>query len=691
MKTDTLLVAVSLVCIIALASSLVILNDDCDCEYLYTDEGYVVTGLKSGYDKTFVIPEEHDNLTVVGIADRAFMGSDVEYIFIPKSIKTIGTDAFSDCKNLKAIYYDDTLLLKVNGEYVKGFDSVILDEGAFNGYGVTEVVIENSSDNDTLAKATFRNVPVCYDKVSINASLNTYTDRVSKNTVVITDHGSQSTLVDLGTYGLFEDIELRFDSQNDKMDCSVFFGGISVTADHYSFALLNATYPVLLFSLELCDNGVDHPLFVHLERYGAYNWNALPDNVYAMPFLRMMDVENGEVGFHGARPGIANYIKELYELDNGSKFTLYCVDNYPELILEFLVGNGIPESQWNTHLLTDGTNTATQLNRTFNVADPDARYDLMAEEWHELLDAVYENGYSETIIREYLSLVDPVPYSLLHKYPFIITKEQDNVDWTTGRLRPTENLTPISPDFVAKIRANVRELYTNNLLAALDDGGTARFQELYHFDDQEFTDAREDGKRIMMILGAAGSVENIVNEGVGGDLYSYLKMTMEYYGDGYAYFYKGHPGWPTSMYPNRQIVFDTLRSEGYSLVELDNSIAAEVFMFYNPDIYLSGFASTTFQSAPDPSMSCALYNMAKGAGDDGYEDDIDVFFTKLSGTSYQNIDLDPQKRYYLMQFNNDAGEPSQSVEYEKHEICIYNSTDNLFNYYKLNGNVYELV
>ena len=126
-------------------------------------------------------------------------------------------------------------------------------------------------------------------------------------------------------------------------------------------------------------------------------------------------------------------------------------------------------------------------------------------------------------------------------------------------------------------------------------------------------------------------------------------------------------------------------------MELDNSVAAEVFMFYNPDIYLSGFASTTFQSVPDPSMSCALYNMAKGAGDDGYEDDIDVFFTKLSGTSYQNIDLDPQKRYYLMQFNNDAGEPSQSVEYEKHEICIYNSTDNLFNYYKLNGNVYELV
>ena len=173
MKTDTLLVAVSLVCIIALASSLVILNDDNDCEYQYTDEGYVVTGLKSGYDKTFVIPEEHDNLTVVGIADRAFMGSDVEYIFIPKSIKTIGTDAFSDCKNLKAIYYDNTLLLKVNGEYVKGFDSVILDEGAFNGYDVTEVVIENSSDNDTLAKATFRNVPICYDKVSINASLNT--------------------------------------------------------------------------------------------------------------------------------------------------------------------------------------------------------------------------------------------------------------------------------------------------------------------------------------------------------------------------------------------------------------------------------------------------------------------------------------------------------------------------------------
>ena len=77
----------------------------------------VIAGIKSGYDTTIAIPARArltDNgvynpdvtkeYTIVGIGDGAFKDkTDIEYVYIPASVKTIGNEAFMGCTSLKQI------------------------------------------------------------------------------------------------------------------------------------------------------------------------------------------------------------------------------------------------------------------------------------------------------------------------------------------------------------------------------------------------------------------------------------------------------------------------------------------------------------------------------------------------------------------------------------------------------------
>ena len=63
------------------------------------------------------------------------------------------------------------------------------------------------------------------------------------------------------------------------------------------------------------------------------------------------------------------------------------------------------------------------------------------------------------------------------------------------------------------------------------------------------------------------------------------------YGDDYLYYYKGHPNTPAGMYPQKQEQLDRL-----GLTDVDSSVAAELILFFNPEIGLSGYVSSTYLS-----------------------------------------------------------------------------------------------
>ena len=82
-------------------------------------------------------------------------------------------------------------------------------------------------------------------------------------------------------------------------------------------------------------------------------------------------------------------------------------------------------------------------------------------------------------------------------------------------------------------------------------------------------------------------------------------MTEVIYGDDYLYYYKGHPNTPTGMYPQKQEQLDRL-----GITDVDSSVAAELILFFNPEIGLSGYGSSTYNSASADAAG-GLWNSTK--------------------------------------------------------------------------------
>ena len=131
-------------------------------------------------------------------------------------------------------------------------------------------------------------------------------------------------------------------------------------------------------------------------------------------------------------------------------------------------------------------------------------------------------------------------------------------------------------------------------------------------------------KKIMMILGSSKAAEDA------NPIYPYIDYLMSEYGDEYDYYYKGHPGYPTVLYPER-----VKKIADMDMFDLDSSIPAELFIFFNQDINVSGYASSTFQNAGNEKTNVALFNMGKNSAYEhttigGYAKTLDNFLTNVS-------------------------------------------------------------
>jgi hypothetical protein len=256
----------------------------------------------------------------------------------------------------------------------------------------------------------------------------------------------------------------------------------------------------------------------------------------------------------------------------------------------------------------------------------------MVESWNKLKEYTYNYGYDTNYIRKNLAYAinEDEVYTFLARYPYVMAKTDSNIDWWVNRLRTGENLSKITEKdsaFASDIVSTAQSFYTNSLLSALSEEEKVAFKNMYHFSDEMFSEARANNKKIMIVLGTSWSGEK-------ESFYDYLKMTMDYYGDDYVYYYKGHPGYGTINFPDRKVALDKLNSEGYTIEELDNSIAAEVILFYNPDVYICGWQSSTFDSVESSEMACALFD--KKLSEEGtltYGELVDMYISKLSNDS----------------------------------------------------------
>ena len=456
-------------------------------------------------------------------------------------------------------------------------------------------------------------------------------------------------------------------SKNKKTNESVC--EVSLSADEYVLAPISGSMPQLYFTLNLKEITAEGtiPTFVWLARPDSYNWDNLPENVFAMPTVDMSEILTHN-NYDKMIETTDKYIEELYSINPNAKFNLYLNDFNNYVYMKLLAGNGIPEENYYVTLLSDGGASYKSFNDAFNsedtAFDADAKYAEMKNSLETLYTQVREKGdyyYSETDFA--------VDTDTFRQYSYVAAKEMANVEWWILRPRAGVLCSP-DEDFINtvlntdKTEGIIEERNFANPLKAMTDEEKESLKSLYNFNNEMFELADTQGKKAMMILGSWATAENEP------DFEDYANLIKEYYGDEFVYYYKGHPNTPTSNYPEKQTQLEKL-----GLIDVESSINAELILFFYPDIYMCGYNSSTFMSVESEEMACCMFNMTvedanKNEGMTEYKDLIGIYTSKIGEDSeYISLCENKDNTYYLMQFNGEE------------KIGVYNATANTFTYY----------
>ena len=448
---------------------------------------------------------------------------------------------------------------------------------------------------------------------------------------------------------------------------------ICVSASEYNIAPLSGSMPVLLFTLQILqdDDINQYPTFVWLDRSGAWNWDNLPENVYPLPTATEEEITTPNVNRNLMYNKTNEYIKELASINKESKFNLYLNDYDTDQFMHMVVANNILDRATCTYL-SDGAFSYAQINNVFNVENATEKYQQMAEDYRETKSQVEDRGYYSWDSGFNINGQDLRPYLL------VIAHEEDNVNWVFPRLRTEHILIDNdTTDFVknyvidttngTQYGKGLKEVGINTLLTSIqdDENKVSQLKLLYKFNDDMFEEAMSNDKKVMMLLGTWLSIEQ--------DFETYTEITKLLYGDEFVYYYKGHPNSPTEMYPEKAEQLEEL-----GLIDIESTINAELILFFFPDIYMSGYTSSTFNSIQNPEMACIFWGATKEQAlstSDQNGDMFDYYASKLSNedATYGHLLENQDHTYFLIETND-----SLEIEYE---FAIYDSTDNSIKYY----------
>ncbi len=512
------------------------------------------------------------------------------------------------------------------------------------------------------------------DSVKVTAKMyydNTVTQNVTKT--IPLENGKTEYSMDFENFGKFR-VTVEFVKSGAVVSASNVVT-VGIVAEQYNLALINGTFPAVLFSLSLWnETGSDYcitsdpegnpiPTMVIFERLSAWNWSTLPEHVYKLPTAYEGEYDGTFVDWLGARKKMSAYVRDLYEISPNARFHLYSTDNYIENMMVLFEANQIPESQYHVVLLSDGSGTYAIYNDTYVDDSDGSKYADMRKDWQDLKARTREEGKFDGAWVKYLGMNGNRYYQILERYA-AVAAEDANVEWWVGR--NSDTFTSGSAEVLAKVKENSTPKSIASMLSAVQNANRAEdFKNLYHFDNDMFSEAGETGKPVMMILGSRAS--SIYEP----DFKDYAKMVMQYYGESYEYYYKGHPGTPTALYPSKEADLEEL-----GITDVDSTIPAELILFFFPDISMCGYSSSTFLSVEADEMACGVFNMTKEEGLTQTNFDGSMFDYFASRTSSEDLVYgslcEPEGQSYLLEFNDT----------KQFDIAIYHAAEGAFTYYK---------
>ncbi len=469
---------------------------------------------------------------------------------------------------------------------------------------------------------------------------------------------------------------------------------VDVFTDEYNIAPITATMPVTIFTLSLEDitNKGQIPTFVWFKRSGAWDWSKLPENVYPMPVASTSELLNSGEGTMYKKT--SDYVKELYSMNKDSKFNFYYNDYFAFGALQATIANGIPTENYHITLLSDGTASFNYFNKHLNNANYEAEYAEMVADYEKLKTQIAKRKTYDQSDSGFA-----ISANNLREYAFVMANTEENVEWwltrasgtlgtfvneTTGKsvydtlVAPTIGTAIIVKDLktllvkidprvdnsnATKTDEEINEM-TKNLWFKKAD-----LKALYKFSDTMFDKAKEENKQVMVILGTWTQTEQ-------EELFdNYVKAIMAYYGEGFEYYYKGHPKNPTDTVEGKRAHLEEL-----GLTDIDSTIPAELIFFFNPEAFGSGYQSSTFLSVA-AEKTCAIIKTRKDSFAESYKANVDIFMS-LNTLNSTNNGFTASSTCVLLEFNDTT----------KYDIAIYDTKTNKLTYYKLNASsIYEKV
>ena len=450
-------------------------------------------------------------------------------------------------------------------------------------------------------------------------------------------------------------------------------GSATCIAKEYNIAPIVATFPVTMFSLNLwniskAEDGSPIPTFVSLQRPKAFNWSNLPSNVYWQPNLTKKQVET-QTNFNTKTDKFADYVKVLYSTNRNAHFNLYINDAYSKYILRLMCANGIPEENYDVIYLSDGSGTYAKFQEAFSGENPEARYQTMAEDWAAAKAYAYKNNKVKLPAHNYSS----------SRYATVVANEDENTTlWVARKNKDTYNSNnSVDEAFVAKYVLgcdSIQQKSINTFLQALGTNEQAEFKKLYNFGGQMFEKAETEKKEIMMILGSRVTGEP-------GFEANAKFLQLQYGHDDYVYYYKGHPATPTEMYPAKQEQLNRL-----GIIDVNSSIAAELILFFYPELHMAGYSSSTFNSVSDPDMAAGIFNKSKeqALADSSLkalveQDAFQFYIYKGDVSAFAGIDASHDN--YIVDFQ----EKYCTIQGGIYDCAVYDFTSDVIYYYKTEG------
>jgi hypothetical protein len=488
--------------------------------------------------------------------------------------------------------------------------------------------------------------------------------------------------MDFTTYGKFTVTATFY--KNNVAVASTAAQTVNIIANEYNIAPISATLPVTFFSISLwgtnnlrtATSGEPIPTIMLMERPSAWNWDQLPAGVYPLPYLTQQEVayqppvfSEAAAKFMKDSEAMTAYVTDLYAANPSARFNLYVCDYYLGLIQSILYANKIPQSQYSITVLSDGSFSYTKFSAVYSDPTPQATHATLVTNWNNAKTQAYATG------KVTLGFTLNAP----NNYLYAAVVSEPGARWWLARpaLLTTGGDNNALGQLVQANTAQVIRINIAPMLSALGQADLQEFKALYNFSSTYFADAEAEGKKVMLFLGTTVGNESAFSE--------YARFVMAYYGDEYAYYYKGHPGTPTDMYPAKQDQLDYLGTP-----DVDSSIAAELILFFYPDICLAGYSSSTYASVTNPDMAKGLFNRPKADALADITADyamMDFFITQVTNSSssaIRNLCRDGVASY-LVEFSDTEAAAQGST------IAIWEPGTTTITYYKLVGGSYVKV